>query len=179
MPLCQEMGSFSSNARLHSRSTELLYSRTSGSSSYSSSSSDNLSSIESPSSSSAPSSSRSARLGNRNYRSDSPNLLSRQEGDFIMVDRAGIQQKSSGTRASPTPPQLPPTGNRAPLNRPGSNTPPPNTRANMSLKQKAGPSNLSGQNKGSLTPPLNRPLPKIPNEEKDSKNRKDQKVYYC
>ena len=144
----------------------------------SNSSSDYLSSIETTSSS-ASSLSHSPRLGNTKMRSDSPNLKSRQEDDFIIYERAGTQ-KRSGTQASSTPPQLPPTANRAPLNRPGSSTPPPNPKANTAPKQKKGFSSLfhsSGQKKGSLTPPLNRPLPKIPTEDKDSKNQKGQTVY--
>lgn len=151
-------------------------SQTSVSSGCSSSSSDYLSSIET-SSSSASSLSLSSRPGNIKIRSESPNLKTSEEDGFIKVERAETQQRSA------TPPQLPSTLNRAPLNRPGSNTPPPNPKANTAPKQKKGFINSifhsSGQKKGSLTPPLNRPLPKIPTEDKDSKNQKGQTVYYC
>lgn len=148
------------------------YSMSSGSS-FSSSSSSNSSSLGSTSSSSSLSKSRSPKFFRSSKSQDkkktnSAKLSSRQEDDYIMV---------SHQETVCQPPQLPPTGNRAPLSKPGSSTPPLN-RGSQHNTAVTPPQKVysSAQNKKALTSPVNRPLPKPPVENED---KSGDRVYFC
>lgn len=167
-PVNEGRGSLSS----YSSPCSSMYSRTSESS-YRSSSSDNMSSIESQ-----PSSSSSCPPRVSKSRSDSPNLISRQEADYIMVERKNEAEHRSALGDVNRPPQVPPTSNRAPL--PKSSTPPPSAGSGSPPQQKLFKMlKFSPKSKWSHTAPVNRPLPKPPTDSDDKKDKKRSKEYYC
>lgn len=130
--------------------------------------------------------SRSPRLGHApkshtDNRTPSPNLSSRQLGDYILVDKMAEQYRHSRDSGS-KPPQVPPTGNRTPLAKLGSSTPPVRRNADSSPQNRAvNPPTVRGGvayppvTRVDLTPQTNRPLPPPPNEKKEDKG---EKVYF-
>lgn len=175
LPTDQEASGTSGSVRSETDQSSSLFSWNSGSS-LGSSGSNNASSLGSSSSSSShshsPRLSHSSRSQAEN-RAHSHQSMSR-EGEYVMVTHKEIASR---------PPQVPPTGNRAPLPKLGSSTPPPTRGSNFSPQNKAAntpPINRvvysSPHNKGCLTPPVNRPLPRPPVDQKDET---EEKVYFC
>ena len=119
----------------------------------------------------------------RDSRTHSPGLTTRQEDGYVLVD------KPSPNKSSPRP-EIPPVANRAPLNKARINTPPQhrgvksspqavrvnspqNNRAMSSLNMNGSGSPSGNRGTGS---PHNRSLPQSP---VCSINEEGNKVYYC